>query len=151
MKIRKITFAIALLAMALFLIPGVFAADPVARMSVGVRAANVRTGPGESFDIAWQVELYHPLLVMERQGEWYRVRDFEGDQGWISRTLLTYNRTVAVAKDNVLARLLPEAGSRVLFKSEKGTAFRELLRKGEWVKVRHGEGETGWIHESLLW
>lgn len=149
MKLLKITFA--LLAAALLILPGAYAEDPVARMSVGVRTANVRTGPGDSFDIAWQVELYHPFLVLERQGAWYRVSDFEGGQGWISRTLLTYNKTVAVARDNVLARLLPEAGSRVLFKSEKGTAFKELLRKGEWVKVRHGEGETGWIHESLLW
>ncbi|MBI5846320.1 MAG: SH3 domain-containing protein [Deltaproteobacteria bacterium] len=151
MKLRKRIFAAALLATALFILPGALAADLSERMSVGVRAANVRTGPGDSFDIAWQVELYHPFVVLERQGAWCRVKDFEGDQGWISRTLLTVNKTVAVAKDNVLARLLPEAGSRVLFKSEKGTAFKELLRKGEWVKVRHGEGETGWIHQSLLW
>lgn len=149
MRKNKNLPAMFLLLAALFVSFEAQAADD--RLSVGVRAANVRTCPGDACEVAWQVELYHPFLIMERRAGWCRVKDFSGDTGWVSRTLLTPQRAVAVIRDNVVARLSPEAGSRVLFRSERGVAYKELDRKGQWVKVRHCEGETGWIHQSLLW
>jgi len=26
-----------------------------------------------------------------------------------------------------------------------------LTRKGNWIQVRHADGDKGWIHKSLVW
>ncbi len=121
------------------------------RLSVGVREANVRSGPGDSNPVLWRVELYHPFEVTERKGGWCRVKDSDGEYGWISASLLVPEKTVITLKDGAQARLGPGPETRVLFRAEKGVAFKVLDRAGAWVKVRHRDGETGWMNESLLW
>ena len=48
------------------------------RLTVGSDIANIRSGPGTKYDILWNVEKYHPLFILEKSGNWYRFRDFEG-------------------------------------------------------------------------
>ena len=76
------------------------------RLAVKVEAANIRSGPGTGYAVLWQVGRYHPLNVIQKKGDWYKLRDFEGDTGWISKGLVgkmekyatSYRQAVAMRK-----------------------------------------------------
>ncbi|MDY6839457.1 MAG: SH3 domain-containing protein [Thermodesulfobacteriota bacterium] len=121
------------------------------RLAVNVGKANVRSGPGTNHDIMWSVGKYYPLDVLKKSGSWYKVRDFEDDEGWIHRSLVEKIPAVTVKAPLVNVREGPGTTFRVLLQAEKGVSFKRLDRKGTWFKVQHQDGEVGWIHQSLVW
>ncbi len=122
-----------------------------ARLAVSVNKANIRSGPGTNHEILWSVGKYYPLDTLKKSGNWYKIRDFEGDEGWIFHSLIKKISAVIVKAPLVNVRSGPETSSRVLFQAEKGVSFERLGKKGNWFKVRHADGEVGWIHKSLVW
>lgn len=133
----------------LFVLPCVVFAQE--RLAVTAGIANLRYGPGTKHEQLWQVEQYHPLLVLEKQGEWYRIKDYEGDQAYIHESLVSKIRSVITVKNQCNIRSKPGKKSQVLFTAEKGVPFKVLERKGNWIKVKHADGDTGWIYKTLVW
>ena len=127
------------------------AASWAERLSVNVGVANVRTGPDTKDSVIWQVEKYHPLNVTQRQGTWCLFEDFEGDQGWISCSLLDDTRTVIVTKEKCNVRSEPNPTAQVRFTVDRGVPFKVLGEDGQWIHIVHADGDDGWIHKSLVW
>ena len=121
------------------------------RLAVGVDKANIRSGPGTNHDVLWSVGQYYPVNVLKKSGEWCKIRDFEGDDGWIYRSLLKKIPTVIVKMPLVNVRQGPGTDTKILFQAEKGVSFKRLGKKGGWFKIQHADGEVGWIHKSLVW
>ena len=121
------------------------------RMTVDVPVANVRSGPGAKYDVIWKVEKYHPVMIVKKSGAWYRIRDFERDEGWIHKSLLDGRPAVITSKDKCNVRSGPGTRHAVVFTVEKGVPFKVLERKSEWIHVQHEDGDQGWIHRSLVW
>jgi len=71
---------------------------------------NMRTGPGTRYKILWVLGKGCPLKVVGSKGNWYRVKDFGGDTGWIYKPLTSRTPHVVVKKEIVNIRSLP--GSR---------------------------------------
>jgi SH3-like domain-containing protein len=65
--------------------PVAYAAE---RMAVSANDANIRSGPGPNQDVLWKVEKYYPIEVIETSGVWLRFKDYEGDSGWVHKSLL---------------------------------------------------------------
>jgi SH3-like domain-containing protein len=121
------------------------------RLTVASSIANIRSGPGTKHDILWKVGKYHPILVLKKSGNWYRFRDFEGDKGWIHKSLVRKIPSVITNKENCNVRSGPGTKYKILFATEKGVPFKTLKRKGNWIHVQHADGDKGWIHKSLVW
>jgi SH3-like domain-containing protein len=121
------------------------------RVSVTRDIANVRALPGTQSDTLWQVEKYHPLQVIEKKGKWYRFKDFEGDTGWIHSSLVGKTPTVIVRVRRANIRTGPGTQYDVAFDADKGAPFKVLETKGRWKKIRHADGDEGWIFSSLVW
>ena len=121
------------------------------RLAVAVSVANVRSGPGENYDILWEIEKYHPLNITKKSGQWYRFKDFEGDEGWIYKPLVRNIPSVITEKDNCNIRSGPGTDFPIVFTVEKGIPFKVIKRKGSWIYGQHADGDEGWIHESLVW
>jgi SH3-like domain-containing protein len=121
------------------------------RMAVASEVANIRSGPGTESEVLWQVERYYPLLVIEKKGPWYRFKDVDGHQGWIHKSLLDKTATVIVRVRRANLRSGPGTQNPILFDAEKGTPFKILERKKDWLKVQHVDGDSGWIFKSLVW
>ena len=121
------------------------------RMSVKTGIANVRSGPDTSNPVIWQVEMYHPLKVVQKQGSWYLFEDFEGDRGWIHQSLLANTEAVIVKKDKCNVRSGPGTGNDIRFTVDKGVPFKVIEKKGQWLHVVHADGDKGWIHRALTW
>ncbi|NIO11113.1 MAG: SH3 domain-containing protein [Deltaproteobacteria bacterium] len=56
--------------------------------AVKVPKANVRQGPGTNHPIILTADKGVAFRVLTKQGDWVKVRTDEGDEGWVSRSLL---------------------------------------------------------------
>lgn len=121
------------------------------RVAVSVNMGNVRSGPGDKYNVIWKVERNHPLEVVKKNGEWYYFKDFEDDKGWIHKSVVSGKPAVISKKDQCNVRSGPGNQHEVAFTVEKGVPFELLERKKEWIHIRHADGDEGWIHESLVW
>ena len=121
------------------------------RLAMRGSVGNIRSGPGTNYDVIWKVEKYHPFEIINKKGEWYKFRDFEGDQGWIHKSLLQSISTVITIKDNCNVRSGPSTKKDILFTVEKGIPFKVLKRQASWIEIQHADGDKGWIHKSLVW
>ena len=121
------------------------------RLTVAVDVANIRSGPDTKFDILWKVGKYHPLNTIERSGSWYHFRDFEGDKGWIHKSLINKTPAIITIQEKCNIRSGPGTGFKILFAVEKGVPFKVIKLKGNWIHIRHADGDQGWIHKALVW
>ena len=120
------------------------------RLAVAVSVANVRSGPGENYDILWEIEKYHPLNVIKKSGQWYHFQDFEGDEGWIYQPLVN-NIPSIITKKECNIRSGPGTGFAIEFKVEKGIPFKVIKHEGSWIYIEHADGDKGWIFNSMVW
>jgi len=123
-------------------------------LCVNVPQANLRSGPGTNYEKTWQVFKYMPFKKITKKGDWYKVKDVDGDIHWIYGKLLTDKFKCAVVKvDEANVR----SGPGIKFKKNalspalRYDSFRVLKIKGSWVKVIDEYGDTGWIFKKLLW
>jgi len=121
------------------------------RLAVSVSIANIRSGPGMNYDTLWQVYKYYPIKVIKKSGSWIRFVDFEGDKGWVKSTLVHKIRSVITIKENCNLRSGPGTNYRIVFKTERGVAFKVVKEKGSWIYVQHSDGDKGWIYKPLVW
>ena len=121
------------------------------RLSVASSIANIRSGPGTKYDILWKVEKYHPILVLKKSVNWYHFQDFEGDKGYLHKSLVRNIPSVITNKEKCNVRSGPGTKFKILFTIGKGIPFKILKRKGNWIHVQHSDGDKGWIHKSLVW
>jgi len=121
------------------------------RLAVSAPVANIRSGPGTGHNVVWKVEQYFPIFVIEKSGEWYRFEDFEGDKGWVHRSLVGKIPAVITKNDSSNIRSGPGTTYQVLFSVEKGIPFKVLKRENNWIHIEHADGDKGWIHKSLVW
>jgi SH3-like domain-containing protein len=121
------------------------------RLAISAQEANMRSGPGTRFKTLWKVGKYHPFIVLEKSGSWYRFRDFEGDEGWVHKSLVSDIPTVITLKDQSNIRSGPGKDFKIVFVVEKGIPFKIIGRKGNWFHIQHADGDEGWIYKSLVW
>jgi SH3-like domain-containing protein len=122
------------------------------RMAISKTKANIRSGPGITYDILWQVEKYYPIEVVRKVGEWYFFKDFEGDTGWIKNTIIDRTKTVITSQGNqVNVRSGPGIQYNKVFMVERGVPFKVLDQQGNWIKIEHADGDKGWIYKNLVW
>ncbi|MBU1169926.1 MAG: SH3 domain-containing protein [Proteobacteria bacterium] len=122
------------------------------RLSVSVNSANVRIGPGTTYDIAWEnLDKNYPLLVLDQKDGWYYIRDYEDDVGWIHESTVSAQDSVITKKDNCNVRSGPGTGTPVVFVVNNGVPFKVLKREGQWINIQHSDGDSGWVHEALVW
>jgi SH3-like domain-containing protein len=132
-------------------------APAVAEMvSIKGENINIRAGAGTSHNVLYTAGSGFPLDVIKRTGEWLQVKDFEGDTGWVIKnaTSSTPHMIVKANKDTgeqINVRSGPGNQEKVVAKAHYGVVFKTLEMKGEWIKVEHGKGVTGWVQRNLLW
>jgi SH3-like domain-containing protein len=144
---RTLLFASALCLSALFST----SAQAQSMVSVKGSTLNMREGPGTHTAVLWELKQGYPLRITERKGSWLRVRDFEGDTGWVARSL-TGNTPHHVVKSRVAnLRSGPGTQHRIVGKLEYGELLRTREKRADWVRVERSEGVSGWVAKRLLW
>ncbi|MCD4743325.1 MAG: SH3 domain-containing protein [Desulfobacteraceae bacterium] len=134
----------------LFLLSSVYAIANE-RRCISEPIANVRSGPGTDYDIKWKVEKYHPIIILKKQGDWYQFEDFEKDKAWVHKSLVGEENSVITIKNDCNVRSGPGTNNKIVFKVARGVPFKVLGKKDSWYKVKHADGDQGWIHKTLVW
>lgn len=118
---------------------------------VKVKTANLRSGPGTRFEKVWGAPRNYPLRVLKRKGRWLNIRDFQGFEDWIYAPLTDRKPAVVVKVNRANVREGPGTNHSILFATEQGVPFLVLDRSKKWLKVRHADGDEGWIFQKLVW
>ncbi len=133
-------------------VPAPVAAEPVPRMaSLRVGEANLRTGPGRRYPIDWVFRRRDlPVEIVEENGFWRRIRDWEGTEGWVLRSLLSTQRTIVVLKGQPALRQQPQPESPAVARLGTGMTARVRQCAPGWCQVEV-QGHQGWIPREGLW
>lgn len=122
-------------------------------VSLRQNQANLRSGPNERYPIEWvYFKKGLPLEIIAEFDVWRKVRDWEGTEGWIQKTLLSGRRTLRV---NGIERKLftsPDEKSKLVARVESGVVGRvaECPKEHQFCKVEI-ENLDGWMKRSDFW
>lgn len=121
-------------------------------VSVRAETARARRGPGLDQRIDWEfVRRGLPLEVTGEYGQWRRVRDSEGQGGWVHHSLLSSLRTGLVRGEAPVAlRAAASEGSAVRALAEPGVVVRLEACADGWCRIA-AEGVDGWVPRVSLW
>ncbi|TMS57337.1 peptide-binding protein [Imbroritus primus] len=120
-------------------------------VSISNNVANVRAQPTTRSEKLWELNRGYPLAVTKRQGSWLKVRDFEGDLGWIYRPL-TGNTPHHVVRAKVAnLRAAPQTSARLVGKLEQYELLKTVGKRNGWVHVKRNNGQQGWVAQRLVW
>ncbi len=140
-----------LIALSLFFIFISTAAAHAKMVSVSVVKLNLRSGPGTKYAVQWEYGKGVPLSVLRTKGNWYKVKDFENDVGWVYKKMVNRKPYMIVKKKKINIRSGPGTKFKLVGKAEYGVVFATLEQKPGWAKVKHENGLQGWVKRDLVW
>lgn len=99
-----------------------------------------------------------PLEVLVVVEGWTKIRDVGGAFGWISNKSLADKRVLLVRVSVADIRANPDDASAVVFKAEQNVlldlaesaASAGTTATPGWVKVRHRDGQAGYVRVSQI-
>jgi SH3-like domain-containing protein len=125
---------------------------PIPRFaSLRASDVNLRTGPGTRYPIEWVFT--HPGMPVEITAEyefWRRVRDADGDEGWVHKNALTGKRAVIVTGSAHDLRRKPDAAAAVAAHLETGAMGQLLSCTKDWCKLKFA-GVKGYLPKGEFW
>jgi SH3-like domain-containing protein len=118
---------------------------------ISVKKANVRSGPGKANKPLFVYKTNAPFKILEEEGNWLKVEDFEAEIGWVNKSVVDPNKRGAIVKvANANIRRGPGLTHPVVFLAGYGVAFEVVGVENDWYEVKHEDGDIGWIQQDLV-
>jgi len=118
---------------------------------------NVRVGPGRNYSVVWNFQKRGlPVEITQEYDNWRKIRDCDGDEGWVYQSLLTGKRTGMVAPWNKDKKILtplrhePSSTSTVVAQVEADAIGLIKKCNGDWCEISF-DGAKGWMEQTQLW
>jgi SH3-like domain-containing protein len=122
---------------------------------------NVRVGPGTKYDVAWTyLKAGVPVEIIQEFDTWRKIRDVDGDEGWVHQNLLSGTRVgyvtpvLANGEINLLGSKSDNAGVR----ARLGPGLRVQIKEcdGDWCEVSASQGDdhraySGYLRQEEIW
>ena len=125
-----------------------FAAD---YRSVAENAAVLYDAPSAKSKKLYVVNQGYPLEVIVVVEGWSKVRDANGDLTWIESKHLAEKRTILVKAPVAQIRAAADDNAPVVFQAQENVLLELLEVAGGWLKVRHREGQSGFVRIAQVW
>ena len=120
--------------------------------SVGDKPAILYDAPSAKADRLFAVTRYYPFEVLVKLDQWTKVRDGSGEVGWIENTALGDRAMAVVTVPLADVRAAPDPAAPLVFEAYKQVLLEVLEAPANgWVKVRHRDGQEGYIRTSHVW
>ena len=119
--------------------------------SIAAGKARMRTGPGRTYPASWLYQREDlPIKVIDIYGEWRKIEDPDGTQGWMQVNLLSDARTAMVSGTVVAMRAAPRFNARINWRAAPGVVGRisRCTRGWCYFDVR---GRGGYVEASHIW
>lgn len=148
-----------------------YAAQPEAVVvRVGDSSINVRSGPSPSNKRLFALSAGAVVDVTGKSGDWVAITDERDRDGWVDASLLDNVQLdeLPVIKDapaaepekpaslrtvagsGVTVRAGPGKSNKALFNLSGGAEVSVLDESKGWLKVRDGDGRTGWAYKTYI-
>ncbi len=116
--------------------------------SISATEANLRAGPGKDHPVRWVYKRRHlPLLVLDRYNDWLQVRDWDGEEGWMHKSLLRGPRTLRILAEFKELFSKPDFGADLVAVLETGVVANVQRCEEGWCQVRVGR-VSGWLQPT---
>ena len=94
----------------------------------------------------------YPVEVVVVVEGWSKVRDASGELTWIESKQLSDKRTVMVRMPLAQVREAADDNAPVAFQAQQNVLLELLeVASGGWLRVRHRDGQTGYVRVSEVW
>lgn len=119
--------------------------------SLRAKEVNLRTGPGVRYPVDWVfVHRNLPIEIIAEFGVWRKIRDWQGAEGWVHKSLLSGRRTVIVIGGTQSLRREAATTAPPVARVEERVVGRLLRCEKLWCRVEF-DGFRGWLPHKRLW
>ena len=124
-------------------------------VSLKSKRVNMRVGPGREYQVSWMyLKQGLPMEIIQEYDNWRRVRDPEGNEGWILHSLLSGKRTAIVAPweegSRVPMRTEASSGAAVTAEIEARVVGQITECQEHWCRLEVS-GFEGFVEKKALW
>ena len=120
--------------------------------SIGERAAVLYDAPSTRADRLFIATASYPFEVLVKLDQWTKVRDANGEVAWVENKALSERPTAIVTVPLADVHAEPNTQSPLVFEAYKQVLLEVLAPPaGDWVKVRHRDGQQGFIRVAHVW
>ena len=141
-----------LIAATLASLPATAGERPVPRfVSLKADEVNVRVGPGRQYPLKWTfVVAGVPVEIIAEWDNWRKIRDWEGQEGWVHSAMLSSKRTVIVtgAKRTLYRRA--DATSPPVVRLRPGIIAAVEDCNDDWCRIEV-RNYRGWLKRGDFW
>lgn len=138
-------------------------------VSLKAKRVNMRVGPGRDYQVQWlYIRKGLPIEIIQEFGNWRKVRDPNGNEGWMLHSLLSGKRKVIVTPWDVPAKKTEEPlpttpmrsndseNSGVVAQIEAGAIANVSECTKTWCRLNMKAGPDntnleGYVKQTLLW
>lgn len=128
--------------------------QPIPRfVSIRGKEVNLRQGPGTRYPIKWVYRAPgFPVEVIAEYDNWRKIRDYEGADGWVHRSMIAGARSVLTLNEDQILRAKPSAESRPLLRlGPRVTAFVLACPEETTFCRVTVRDRSGWLPRNCLW
>ncbi|NDB83222.1 MAG: hypothetical protein EB127_10920 [Alphaproteobacteria bacterium] len=120
--------------------------------SIKASEANTRTGPGMNYPLSFLYQYRGiPVEIIAEYDQWRKIRDINGDEGWMHSSILSSKRFVMVkGQHETLLHVKDNAKSEIIARLEPYLNCELIKISNLWCKIRCAE-YTGWAERVDIW
>ncbi|HUP29711.1 MAG TPA: SH3 domain-containing protein [Usitatibacter sp.] len=119
---------------------------------LGERAAILYDAPSTRADRLFVATRLYPFEVLVKLDNWTKVRDANGEVAWVENKSFGERHTVLVTVPLADVRASPSAQAPLVFEAYKQVLLEVAEQAADgWIKVRHRDGQTGFVRVSHVW
>ena len=116
---------------------------------------NIRNGPGEEYTvIAKFTKAGLPVQIIHKLDNWYLIRDFEDETGWVKSNMLSFGKKNALVLEDTKICRLPVVGTEkcnVLAILKQQVIIETKYCGKKWCRVKVNYITSGWVEKNKLW
>ena len=140
-------------------------------VSLKSKRVNMRIGPGRDYQVQWlYIRKNLPMEIIQEYGNWRKVRDPNGVEGWILHSLLSGSRAAIIAPwdmnpdEKPAMRVAPPTinmykskskGADVIARLEAGSLAKIMNCRNDWcrllVAIDRDNQISGYVSQTMLW
>lgn len=112
---------------------------------------HLRTGPGVRYPVDWVLVFRNmPVEIVAEFENWRKIRDWQGTEGWVHRTMLSGTRTAIVTGGMHALRRDPDGAAPMVAQVEERVVGRVLECADDWCRMEIAK-KRGWIRRDHVW
>ena len=120
-------------------------------VSLKASEVNLRTGPGVRYPIQWKLVYRHmPVEIIAEFENWRKIREWQGDIGWVHKSMLSGQRWVIISKGNQTLRRNAKSEAPAIARIEKKVIGKLKKCDASWCKIDFS-GFSGWMRHKQIW